>query len=77
MKNAPFLNPVLQAILRESLFKGRTGLYNLFPDEFKEGSRGEREMPVVLVALAATFVGHVPDQRASIFSHLPRVTHGP
>lgn len=55
MLNAPFMNPVLQSILREGLFKGRTGLYKLFPEEFRDES-GEEEMPVVLVALAATFV---------------------
>jgi hypothetical protein len=49
------MSPVLQSILREGLFKGRTGLYKLFPEEF-EGESDEREVPAVLVALAATFV---------------------
>jgi len=64
VKTAPFLNPILQAILHEGLFKGRTGLYNLFPDEFK-GSGSEREMPAVLIALAATYVGYVLAPRVS------------
>lgn len=54
--NAPFMNPVLQSILCDGLFKGRTGLYRLFPEEFGEKS-DEDEMPAVLIALAATFVG--------------------
>ena len=58
METAPFLNPALQVILHEGLFKGRTGLYNVFPDEFK-GFGNKREMPAVLIALAATFVGYV------------------
>jgi hypothetical protein len=37
------------------LFDGRSGLYKLFPEEF-EGEPGEKEMPPVLIALAATFV---------------------
>ena len=52
------MNPVLWVILHEGLFKGRTGLYKLFPEEFKERS-SEKEMPAVLIALAATFVGYV------------------
>jgi len=77
VENAPFLNPVLQVILREGLFKGRTSLYNLFPDEFKEGSDGETEVPAVLVALAATFVGRVLAQCASGFSLPPQASYGP
>ena len=50
------MNPVLQSILCDGLFKGRTGLYRLFPEEFGEKS-DEDEMPAVLIALAATFVG--------------------
>lgn len=57
-RNTPFMNPVLWVILHEGLFKGRTGLYKLFPEEFKERS-SEKEMPAVLIALAATFVGYV------------------
>ena len=55
MSTAPFMNPALQSILQEGLFKGRAGLYKIFPEEF-EGEPGEKEMPPVLVALAATFV---------------------
>ena len=58
MKNAPFMNLVLQSILHEGLFKGWTGLYKLFPEEFREQS-GEREVPAVLIALAATYVSYV------------------
>ena len=76
MKNTPFLNPVLQVILHNGLFKGRTGLYNVFPDEFR-GSGDKREMPAILVALAATYVSHVRAQRVSSFLPLPQVTHGP
>lgn len=59
IQNAPFMNPVLHAILHEGLFKGRSGLYRLFPEEFGE-EPNEREMPAALVALAATFVSN-PD----------------
>ncbi|KAF9790596.1 hypothetical protein BJ322DRAFT_1017270 [Thelephora terrestris] len=52
--NAPFMNPVLQSILRKGLFSGRAGLYKLFPEEF-DGESDEKEVPAVLVALAATF----------------------
>lgn len=55
MLNAPFMNPTLQLVLYEGPFKGRTGLYKLFPEEFRD-EPGEKEMPAVLVALAATFV---------------------
>jgi hypothetical protein len=50
------MNPVLVAILHQGLFKGKSGLHKLFPEEF-EGDNNEKEMPPVLVALAATFVG--------------------
>lgn len=55
IRTAPFLHPILQTILRKELFDGRSGLYKLFPEEF-EGEPGEKEMPPVLIALAATFV---------------------
>lgn len=55
MANAPFMNPVLQSILRKGLFSGRAGLYKLFPEEF-DGESDDQEVPAVLVALAATFV---------------------
>lgn len=73
VRNFPFLNPALQAILRDGLFKGRTSLYSLFPNEFK-GYGDEREMPAVLIALAATFVRYVPTQRAPK-SHLHPKLH--
>ena len=66
MSNAPFMNPVLQSILHDGLFKGRTGLYKLFPEEF-EKEADEKEMPVVLIALAATFVRFFIAQRVGIF----------
>jgi hypothetical protein len=40
------------------LFEGRSGLYKILPEEFGEES-DEKEMPAVLVALAATFVSFV------------------
>lgn len=57
------MHPVLQAILRKGLFEGRSGLYKIFPEEF-EGEQDEKEMPAVLVALAATFVSFVDVQQA-------------
>ena len=72
VSTAPFMNPALQSILREGLFKGRTGLYKIFPEEF-EGEPGEKEMPPVLIALAATFVSpltfNVPTFSDSCFSY--------
>lgn len=65
MLNAPFMNPVLQSILRKGLFSGRVGLYKLFPEEF-EGKSGEKEVPTVLVALAATFVSPTADHYHSL-----------
>jgi hypothetical protein len=75
VKNAPFMNPVLQSILHDGLFKGRAGLYKLFPEEFRVQS-GEREVPVVLIALAATYVNYVSAQCTSGLILLPRVTYG-
>jgi hypothetical protein len=60
------MNPVLQSILCDGLFKGRVGLYKLFPEEFEEES-GEAEMPAVLIALAATFVSFSIAQHIRIF----------
>ena len=57
------MHPVLQAILHKGLFEGRNGLYKIFPEEF-EGEQDEKEMPAVLVALAATFVSFVDVQQA-------------
>ena len=57
------MHPVLQAILCKGLFEGRSGLYKIFPEEF-EGEQDEKEMPAVLVALAATFVSFVDVQQA-------------
>ena len=56
MPHTPFLNTALSVILFQGLFKGKTSLYRLFPEEF-EGKPNEKEMSPVLVALAATFVG--------------------
>jgi hypothetical protein len=66
MPNAPFMNPVLQSILCDGLFKGRTGLYKLFPEEFG-GESEEAEMPPVLIALAATFVSFSVTQYIHVF----------
>ena len=71
------LDTVLQVILHEGLFKGWAGLYNLFPDEFRGTSGGEREVPAMLVALATTFVGHVLARCASHFSLPPQAAYGP
>ena len=60
--NAPFMNPVLQSILRKGLLSGRAGLYKLFPEEF-DGESDEKEVPAVLVALTATFVSPIASCR--------------
>ena len=52
------MNPVLQSILRKGLFSGRAGLYKLFPEEF-DGESDEKEVPAVLVTLAAMFVNPI------------------
>lgn len=49
------MNPLLHSILCEGPFKGRTGLYKLFPEEFQVNP-SEREMPTILISLVATFV---------------------
>ncbi|KAF9784117.1 hypothetical protein BJ322DRAFT_1021824 [Thelephora terrestris] len=55
IQTAPFMHPILQLILRKGLFDGRSGLYKVFPEEFK-GELNKKEMPAVLIALAATFL---------------------
>lgn len=56
MPHTPFLNTALSVILFQGLFKGKTSLYRLFPEEF-EGKPNKKEMSPVLVALATMFVG--------------------